>query len=217
MPKRRRGYGLGARIKMVRQWRGLTQQSFAERMDVRKGTVGAWETMAHTPDYEQIIAIARGLKVSLVYLVAGVGTPEVTDDPFSVRIEKGTPVRIAEWQASGTEDPLVMARFPATEADRYARVLDDAMAPELRPGDVSIFRMVSARAWPNPGDFVWAHDRRSGRHFLRQFRAVNDRNRPGVRFELVPLNHLFAVEEDGEAITLAGVHIELSRLYKAVD
>jgi transcriptional regulator with XRE-family HTH domain len=58
----RRDFGL--RLKAARERVGLTQQAVAERFDVKKGTVSAWENGAGLPDALRLRQLAKLYNVS---------------------------------------------------------------------------------------------------------------------------------------------------------
>ena len=55
---------IGARIKDLRNARRMTQAEFAERINVTKSTVSAYENGTRFPSYDVLIRIARLFKVS---------------------------------------------------------------------------------------------------------------------------------------------------------
>lgn len=55
---------VGERIKELRNARKMTQNEFAERINVTKSTVSAYENGARLPSYDVLIKIARLFKVS---------------------------------------------------------------------------------------------------------------------------------------------------------
>ena len=55
---------LGTRIKALRTARRMTQAEFAERINVTKSAVSAYENGSRLPSYDVLIKIARLFKVS---------------------------------------------------------------------------------------------------------------------------------------------------------
>ena len=55
---------VGERIKELRNARKMTKNEFAERINVTKSTVSAYENGARLPSYDVLIKIARLFKVS---------------------------------------------------------------------------------------------------------------------------------------------------------
>lgn len=56
--------GIGERIKELRTARKMTQNEFADRINVTKSTVSAYENGTRLPSYDVLIKIARLFKVS---------------------------------------------------------------------------------------------------------------------------------------------------------
>lgn len=63
------GIGLGARIKELRQGKGLSQAAFAGMLGVTKSTVSSYENGSRLPSYDILIAIARLFRVSIDHLL----------------------------------------------------------------------------------------------------------------------------------------------------
>lgn len=62
-------FGIGQRIKEVREDRGLTQQTLGTWINKSKSAVSGYETGSQTPPIEVLMSIASVLNVSLDYLV----------------------------------------------------------------------------------------------------------------------------------------------------
>ena len=62
-------WDLGERIKKLRISKGYTQQQLAERMNVTKSLISAYETGLKAPSYSNLISIANIFKVSTDYLL----------------------------------------------------------------------------------------------------------------------------------------------------
>ena len=67
----------GARIKRLRQERGLNIEPFADIIGVTKGAVSLWENNKVTPKNTTIKLIAKMFVVSYDYLLTGDGSAEV--------------------------------------------------------------------------------------------------------------------------------------------
>lgn len=57
-------HSVGERIKELRNARNMTQNEFAERINVTKSSVSAYENGTRLPSYDVLIKIARLFKVS---------------------------------------------------------------------------------------------------------------------------------------------------------
>ena len=66
---------LGQRLKAYREKEGLTQEQFAEYLNVSRQAVTKWEHDAGVPDIENLIAISRRMGVTLDELVLGQAAP----------------------------------------------------------------------------------------------------------------------------------------------
>lgn len=65
--------GIGERVKEVRKRLGLTQQSFSDRIKLKRQTIAAYEIGSITPSDRTIIDICREFDVSEVWLRTGAG------------------------------------------------------------------------------------------------------------------------------------------------
>jgi transcriptional regulator with XRE-family HTH domain len=71
---------IGARIKDIRKSAGLTQQRFADRIGLKRNTVGNYEINLITPSDRTIADICREFNVSEVWLRTGEGDPYIKLD-----------------------------------------------------------------------------------------------------------------------------------------
>ena len=62
-------YDLGARLKYIRQKRGLTQKDLAKRINKSISAISSYESNAQLPPLDVITDIAHVLHISLDYLV----------------------------------------------------------------------------------------------------------------------------------------------------
>lgn len=62
-------YDLGARIKEVREKRGVTQAELAQRINRSVPTISSYETNAQTPPTDILVSIANALNVPINYLL----------------------------------------------------------------------------------------------------------------------------------------------------
>lgn len=62
-------YGLGFRIKEIRNQRGITQKELAKKINKSKSAVCGYESEAQAPPLDVLVSIATVLNVSLDYLV----------------------------------------------------------------------------------------------------------------------------------------------------
>lgn len=62
-------WDMGERIRKLRISKGYTQQQLAERMNVTKSLISAYETGFKSPSYSNLISLANIFKVSTDYLL----------------------------------------------------------------------------------------------------------------------------------------------------
>ena len=113
----------GARIRAARQAAGLTQDQFADLLDVSKATVSAWERDVDRPRFDLLSAVRGALRTSLDWLVCG-------DDPKALAewaaqraaIGEGAPQPYATWggesQAQDAAEVQALRIFRALPARR---------------------------------------------------------------------------------------------------
>ena len=92
------------RIKNLRKELGLTQQAFADRLGVKRNTVGQWECGKNALTDQTILAICREFNVNEEWLRNGTGT---------MFIEQTRDEKIAEFVGSiqSGEDDSFKKRF----------------------------------------------------------------------------------------------------------
>lgn len=106
---------IGERIKKVRQEKHLTQQSFAERMNLKQNTITRIETGVTTPSPAITTLICREFNVNETWLRTGEG--EMFARP------SGKAEQVAEWvqsiftHGSDTEKSFVTAMSTFTKED----------------------------------------------------------------------------------------------------
>lgn len=60
---------VAARIKLLREQRGMTQTELAKRLGITRSSVNAWEMGISVPSTQYIVELARLFKVSTDYLL----------------------------------------------------------------------------------------------------------------------------------------------------
>lgn len=63
----------GMQIRNIRTERGLTQEQFAEKLNVTRQAISNWENNRNLPDIEMLLAIADTFHISLDDLISGGG------------------------------------------------------------------------------------------------------------------------------------------------
>lgn len=61
----------GSQIKLIRNKYNLTQEQFAEQLNISRQTVSAWENNRYFPDIEMIVNISKTFDLSLDDLILG--------------------------------------------------------------------------------------------------------------------------------------------------
>jgi transcriptional regulator with XRE-family HTH domain len=132
---------LGERIRQVRKTMGLTQQEFAQRLDVTQPTVHRWEKGSYDPDEQALRRLGVMSKLSPAYLRYG-------DEAFSDRSPKtdlagfiganGEVLLAQDRQAP----PACQAVEPPSAERRQMLCLlvrDEGLQPAYRAGDVIFY------------------------------------------------------------------------------
>lgn len=60
---------IGRRVKIARKKAGLTQQEFAERLDVSRSTVANWERGVRIFEFEDLPRISNVLNIAPAYFI----------------------------------------------------------------------------------------------------------------------------------------------------
>lgn len=98
------------RFKQLREGMGITQKEFAAMLEVKRSTVGAWETAYRLPEIEKAQMAAKIFNVPLGYLVGEeviIKNKEITGGELRIKMKP-------EWKGLTPE--------------KAARILDQAMA-----------------------------------------------------------------------------------------
>jgi transcriptional regulator with XRE-family HTH domain len=69
----------GARLRVVRQWYGLTQRALGKAGAINPRTISRWELDRAIPDPEELAWLSEALNVSLEFLVRGENPPSEED------------------------------------------------------------------------------------------------------------------------------------------
>jgi transcriptional regulator with XRE-family HTH domain len=187
---------IGERAAWARTRLNLTQEQVADMAGVTQGMIGNLEGGVRKNPRE-LLRIAAALRVRPEWLQHGVGPIEASDvgqeDMTSLAYNKGNVVTswrlipLILWDRldsmTKANDDLSIADLPLVPADprvgprtKAVQMLDDSMAPRIRPGDVLLFDPDMA-ALPGKVVLVVAPD---GQHYVRMYRV-----RHGGRWEAV--------------------------------
>ena len=72
---------MGERLKMLRKALDMTQQEFADKLGVKRNTIGQYEIGRNAPIDAVIVSICREFNVSEEWLRDGTGDMFVADEP----------------------------------------------------------------------------------------------------------------------------------------
>lgn len=89
---------VGERIKAIRFTKGLTQQAFADKLGLKRNTVGSYEIDAVAPSGRTISDICREFGVDEVWLRTGEG------EPFRKITQKEEIMQFAAQTATGSDE-----------------------------------------------------------------------------------------------------------------
>ena len=81
---------IGDRIRKIRIDNGITQEKFAEELEVSKHTISRWENDESYPDAEQIGIIIEKYKVTADFLVLGKENEEAVQENKKTVLKKNT-------------------------------------------------------------------------------------------------------------------------------
>jgi transcriptional regulator with XRE-family HTH domain len=167
---------LGARVKALRQARGLSQVDLARLIGRHQTAIGPYERDEYTPSRQIVMKLAEVLETSPEYLYFG-RTPARLGMPLVGRIIAGGLLAAGRTRP----EPLLELREEQLTA---MTVEDDSMAPVLRPGQVAL---VASQPVRDPthllGRDVLA-ELRDGRSLLRRLLPGAEPN----RFDLAAYN-----------------------------
>lgn len=139
-------------IGVVISLRGLTQSDVAARMGITRQAVQRWACGA-PPSLANLRKLAEILDVPLTVLT---GEVPIEEDDFGVQ-EEAVPLVISTLRADGLDDDgrkeqedgvfknlslNPKALFPEVLKPAIVNIVDDAMAPTLKPGDAAIIETV---------------------------------------------------------------------------
>lgn len=89
---------IGERIKIVRKEKGLTQQTFADKLGLKRNTIGSYEIDAGLPSDRTISDICREFCVNEVWLRTGDG------EPFQMESREEQIMRFATQTVKGSDE-----------------------------------------------------------------------------------------------------------------
>lgn len=134
------------KLKELREAKGLSQQKFANIMNISQGTVGNWESGIREPNFDTMSKIANYFNVTVDYLLGnstyptGRPTGKGVKIPVLGRVQAGIPVEAIEDIIDYEEITTKMA----SQGEYFGLVIrGDSMEPKFSDGDVVIVRKQS--------------------------------------------------------------------------
>lgn len=124
---------LQERIKLVRKTKGLTQQDFADKLGLKRNTVGGYEIGTVTPSDRTISDICREFGVNEVWLRTGEG------EPFQKETRQEQIMRFATQTVKGSDEfrkafVSMLAKMDADDWKTLAKLFD-SLADELKKSE----------------------------------------------------------------------------------
>ena len=121
---------LQERIKFVRKTKGLTQQDFADKLGLKRNTVGGYEIGTVAPSDRTISDICREYNVNEVWLRTGEG------EPFKEESREEQIMRFATQTVKGSEAfrkafVSMLAKMDAEDWKALANIFD-SLADEIK-------------------------------------------------------------------------------------
>ena len=134
------------RLKELREARGYSQYSFADKFGVAQSTVGSWEAGKREPNFDTMQRLADFFGVSVDYLLGresapdGPPAPSVPGSkwiPVLGRVAAGTPIEAVEDILDYEE---IDAKTAASGEYFALQIKGQSMEPKISDGDVVIIR-----------------------------------------------------------------------------
>lgn len=100
---------LGEKLKEVRKQAGLSQEQFAEKMNISRSAIAKWETNKGIPDIDNLKAISQLFNVSIDYLLDNGQNVEkfIMQEPIDLSKYQGTKKQ--------KKDKIIREKFPDAE------------------------------------------------------------------------------------------------------
>ena len=87
---KKRDIEVGTRVRDAREKQGLTRKDLAERAHLKIPAITQVETGRRKPSFDTLVALAKGLGVSLDYLAGLKGSPDASDAVMDPNLKKTT-------------------------------------------------------------------------------------------------------------------------------
>lgn len=199
---------VGHRIRQAREAAGLSQEELAARVGCSRAAVGTWERDEKEPRRSAVKRLSVALNQPESYFDRiGSGGIAVAPDANSVQIiqiDWSDIARLARGDEAVNATTVSVEVTPVNQiqADEHRIVvIDDSMAPTIRPDDVIAF---STSRKPADGDLVIAYVDGHDAGVLRNYRE-----RGNGHFDIWPANPIYptVTHNSQTPVTIVGVAI----------
>lgn len=124
---------LQERIRFVRKTKGLTQQDFADKLGLKRNTVGGYEIGTVAPSDRTISDICREFGVNEVWLRTGEG------EPFQKETRQEQIMRFATQTVKGSDEfrkafVSMLAKMDAEDWETLAKLFDN-LSKEIKKSE----------------------------------------------------------------------------------
>ena len=110
---------IGARLRILREEKGLRQEDVGNYLAVQKSTVSQWENDVRTPDSATIVKLAKFFGVTTDYLLG--------NEPFADRVAESWPEAYSVLRRVGRQPTL-------KERRRIAKIIEVSIKDEDEDG-----------------------------------------------------------------------------------
>ena len=97
----------GERLYKLRQQANLSQEEFAEIMDVSRQSISKWENDKAYPEMTRLVYMSDFFQVSLDYLMRGVEAEEQKNSKADEKMEYKAKSLIMIWNDVGVKSPSI--------------------------------------------------------------------------------------------------------------
>ena len=125
---------IGSFLKELRKEMGITQEEFAEKLDVSSRTISRWETGANMPDISLLVNIAEIFNVSIPEIINGERKSENMN-----REEKDTLLKVADYAEN--EKDILMKRVRIISCVGFGALLLALLFESFGIGQINPFLM----------------------------------------------------------------------------
>ncbi len=167
----------GARLRLLRKEKRITQGVLAEQLGVSQQAVGKWETDKSFPDQDTLMYLADFFDVSLDILLGRSESETAPVQPYLANRESYIPVVgsvRAGYGALAFEEDLGQATATVKDPQSYFYLVvkGDSMEPRIHEGDLALVRRQPVLEDGDLGVVVYGEGEGTLKRFLRKGNAV---------------------------------------------